>query len=247
MTRDVFLCHAGEDKRDVVRPLYDALCAAGITCWLDEAEIHWGDDIVDRAQEGLRESRFVIVVLSATFLAKPWPRQELSSALSLELSSRDVRVLPLLVGGEQERQNILTALPLLSGKLHLSWEGDPAGVIKAMRRRLDLRVATPPGAHDVKEADETISIYCRRCGARIGKETRCPGYASHEFVQGTGREFCKRCGAKTGNEIKCPGYAFHEFIQGTGKEFCKRCGAKTGNETKCPGYAFHEFIQGTDR
>ena len=184
MKRDVFLCHASEDKKSVVRPLYDALCSAGITCWLDEAEVRWGDSLVGRVQEGLRESRFVIVVLSAIFLAKPWPRRELLSALSLESSSGVVRVLPLLVGEERERERILSELPLMADKLYLCWEGDPGQATEAMRRRLQRdetprrRELKPRGAFETKG-----SAYCNRCGATVGEPTKCPGYANHNFVQ----------------------------------------------------------------
>jgi hypothetical protein len=249
MIRDVFLCHAAEDKRDIVRPLYDALCAVGITCWLDEAEIRWGDSLVGKVQEGLRDSSFVIVVLSGIFLAKPWPRRELASALSLESSSGVVRVLPLLVGGKPERQSTLKELPLLSDKLHLCWEGDPKQVVEAMRRRLQSGEATSRrggSAAQLAGVAERLH-YCNHCGALVGEPTRCPGYANHNFVQGTGKEFCNHCGAVVGKPTKCPGYANHNFVQGAGKEFCNHCGALVGEPTKCPGYANHNFVQGTGK
>ena len=37
--RGVFICHASEDKEMYVCPFAAALASAGITCWLDEAEI----------------------------------------------------------------------------------------------------------------------------------------------------------------------------------------------------------------
>lgn len=56
----------------------------------------------------------------------------ISVCLSLELSSGEVPVLPLLVRGEEERQKILDQLPLLSDKLYLDWEGDPPPLQRAM-------------------------------------------------------------------------------------------------------------------
>lgn len=184
MTRDVFLCHASEDKQHVVRPLHHDLTAAGITCWLDEAEIHWGDSIVAKVNEGLRDSRFVIVVLTTAFLEKPWPRQELASALSLEFSSGVVRVLPLLVGGREERQVILDQLPLLGHKLHLSWDGDSTHVVKAMWQRLSGHQKAPSPAGRVAQTVKSHRSYCKRCGAAPGNPTVCTGgWTHHEFVQ----------------------------------------------------------------
>ena len=67
-TKDIFLCHAGEDKQQVVRPLAWKLYSGGISCWLDEAEVRWGESIVSKVNEGLNSSRFVIVVLSPYFV-----------------------------------------------------------------------------------------------------------------------------------------------------------------------------------
>ena len=97
MKRDIFICHTSTDKQDVVRPLVTALERSGVSCWLDEKEITWGDSITSRVNEGLRICRFVIVVLSIEFLDKNWPQRELNAVLNIEASSGEVKVLPLLL------------------------------------------------------------------------------------------------------------------------------------------------------
>jgi TIR domain len=134
--RDVFLCHAGEDKTGIMLPLARLLQVEGVSCWQDEAEIEWGDDLVNKVNEGLRVSRYVVVILSPSFVGKPWPEKELNSALGLEASSGGVKVLPLLVGAESERKRILEAYPLLGSKKYLIWDGDGNAVVTALKRRL---------------------------------------------------------------------------------------------------------------
>ncbi len=56
--------------------------SAGISCWLDETEVRWGESIVRKVNEGLNSSRFVIVVLSTAFLNKEWPQRELHSVFT---------------------------------------------------------------------------------------------------------------------------------------------------------------------
>ncbi len=121
--KDVFLCHASEDKELVVRPLAGRLEAAGISCWLDEAEIRWGESIPAKVQEGLRMSQFVIVVLSDVFISKPWPQRELNSVLNQEAGTGEVRVLPLLVNTYTTSQILNSYFPLLSDKRYLTWDG----------------------------------------------------------------------------------------------------------------------------
>ena len=80
---DVFICHAGENKSDVAKPLVKALDEK-FTCWFDEDEILWGESLTKKVNHGLRHSKFVIVILSDPFLGKPWPERELHSVLSKE-------------------------------------------------------------------------------------------------------------------------------------------------------------------
>lgn len=134
--RDVFLCHAREDKAAVAEPLYAALTARGIKCWYDRAELQWGDSIPEKVGEGLRISRFVLVVLSRTFLTKPWALRELHAAMNIEASRGTVKVLPLLCGSEAERASILARLPLLNDKLFLVWSGSAAETAEALLARL---------------------------------------------------------------------------------------------------------------
>jgi hypothetical protein len=54
--REIFLCHASEDKAAVVKPLAEALNKAGISNWLDAAELEWGDSITQKINEGLSKS-----------------------------------------------------------------------------------------------------------------------------------------------------------------------------------------------
>ena len=127
---DVFLCHASEDKATIARPLYAHLEACGIRCWLDEAEIAWGESLISKIQEGIARARFVLVILSPTFLQKPWPNKELRSALTLEVEGERSLVLPLLVG---DSQSLLASLPFLKEKRYLTWDGEPAVVERELK------------------------------------------------------------------------------------------------------------------
>jgi TIR domain len=67
---DVFICHAGEDKLDVVRPLAIALRERELIPWFDEFELRIGDSLRRSIDHGLANSRFGIVVLSPSFLPR---------------------------------------------------------------------------------------------------------------------------------------------------------------------------------
>ena len=134
--KDIFICHASEDKEEIVRPMVKAFDQAGITCWYDEAEIDWGDSITQKVNEGLRVSQNVVVVFSDAFIGKNWPERELNAVLNKEASSGEVKVLPLLVGSEKTQARILTTYPLLNDKRYLPWDGDRSKIVAALLSRL---------------------------------------------------------------------------------------------------------------
>jgi len=141
--KDIFLCHASEDTGEVVTPLVSGLNDAGISYWYDQAEIKWGDSITQKVNEGLKISRYVVVIVSEAFLSKNWPQRELNSALNVEASSGNVRVLPLLVGPEAVKNLILEKYPILNDKLYIEWDKNVSAVIEALKARLSLGMSSP--------------------------------------------------------------------------------------------------------
>ena len=134
--KDVFLCHAHEDKAAIVEPLFRALFSEGVSCWYDNAEIKWGDSITEKVSEGLAKSEYVIVVLTKHFLKKNWPKRELMAALNKESSTGKVVVLPLVAGDEAFRKQVEVEFFLQSDKLHVEWKVNPGEIASLMRDRL---------------------------------------------------------------------------------------------------------------
>jgi hypothetical protein len=149
--KDVFLCHASEDKTEIVRPIAKALEQAGITYWFDEAEIIWGDSIIGKIQDGLSMSRFVIVILSESFLSKQYPLHELNSALNIEASTGEIRVLPLIVGTEKIKKKFLVKYPILGTKKYESWDRDTQKIIQSLKTRLSGEKVLPPKQYEPDE------------------------------------------------------------------------------------------------
>ncbi len=85
--RDLFICHASEDKGSVARPLADILISHGLTVWLDELELSVGDSLNSRIEAALTHSCFGVVVLSPAFFAKEWPKRELSGLVAREVAT----------------------------------------------------------------------------------------------------------------------------------------------------------------
>ncbi len=129
----------------------EACTKEGISCWYDEAEIQWGDSITQKVNEGLANSRYVVVVLSRASATKNWPQRELNAVLNQEASTGEVKILPLLVGSARDQRDILAQFPLLNDKRYLPWGGDLREIVSALRARLGgsegMRVSTSRGSY----------------------------------------------------------------------------------------------------
>lgn len=132
MTKDVFICHASEDKLSIVEPLANAILEKGFKVWYDKIEIKWGDSITDKINEGLKNSKYVVLVLSIAFLNKHWPKKEMNAALNLEIGFGNKKILPLIVGNNEERAAILQQIPLQNDKRFLIWNNSTEEVIEAL-------------------------------------------------------------------------------------------------------------------
>lgn len=135
-TRDIFLCHASADKQAYVEPLIQELERWGISYWLSEEEILWGDSIYRYISDGLNISRYVIVFLSESFIGRRWPESELENALAAEDASGEVRVLVILIGNPDV---IFERFPLLRRKLYTKWGDGVELIVNELRRRLEHR------------------------------------------------------------------------------------------------------------
>lgn len=91
---DVFISHASEDKDDIARPLAEALRERDLEVWYDEYQLRVGDSLRRKIDDGLRRSRFGIVILSEAFFRKGWPQYELDGLVTLSVTGKQV-LLPI--------------------------------------------------------------------------------------------------------------------------------------------------------
>jgi hypothetical protein len=92
---DVFLSHSSLDKALAERVVSD-LRSHGISVWYDTNEILVGHDIVERVYDGIKNSRYLAILLTRNSVRSKWVREELHIAKVSEIEDRKVCILPLL-------------------------------------------------------------------------------------------------------------------------------------------------------
>lgn len=66
--RDVFLCHAWDDRRGAAKELHDLLESKGVSVWFSEKDVPLGSALLREIDRGLARSRIGIVLVTPAFL-----------------------------------------------------------------------------------------------------------------------------------------------------------------------------------
>jgi hypothetical protein len=129
---DAFITYASEDKDSIARPLALELRRRGWSVWFDEFELKVGDNVVGRINQGLAESRMIIVILSRAFPGKTWPKRELSAVMAREISESRSLLIPVL--HEISATELTELLPALSNRLAINSAVGIRGMVDELER-----------------------------------------------------------------------------------------------------------------
>lgn len=68
--RDVFLCHAWDDRKGAAKELHDILESKGVSVWFSEKDVLLGSSLLREIDKGLVKSRVGIVLVTPLFLKR---------------------------------------------------------------------------------------------------------------------------------------------------------------------------------
>lgn len=132
---DVFVSHAWEDKAEFVDEFVDELCKLGIKVWYDTSRIKWGDSMRAKIDDGLKKSRFGVVVLSPDYIkeGKYWTKTELDGLFQLE-SVTGKTLLP--IWHKLTKKDVMAYSPIIGSKLAMNTAAMTAAEIAAELKSL---------------------------------------------------------------------------------------------------------------
>lgn len=91
---DFFISLASEDSEDIATPLYEGL-SKKCKVWYDKNELTIGTNQRKAIDDGLRSSKYGIVILSPSYLSKYWTQYELDSLFVKESATISDIILPI--------------------------------------------------------------------------------------------------------------------------------------------------------
>ena len=194
---DVFISHATEDKEEVARPLAEALRDNGLDVWFDEYSLKIGDNLRESVDNGIKTSRYGILILSKSFFKKQWTRKELDAFFAREITGQNV-ILP--VWHELSFEDILELAPTLANRFAINTNDGMEQMVNQI-----LKVVKPDvlGKKTDIPSQPLVAIYANKDAILVGRSIEFSGQCInggsvvHLIVIGPG-EYAK------GKEIASP-------------------------------------------
>lgn len=127
--RDVFLCHAWDDRKDAAKELHDLLESKGVSVWFSEKDVLLGSSLLREIDKGLVKSRVGIVLVTPAFLRRVLGEgiadKELSALLARDLlvpivhntTYEDLREVSPLLGSRSGLSTLENSMEEVAAKL----------------------------------------------------------------------------------------------------------------------------------
>ncbi len=93
-----FISHDSRDKDKIARVLADNLIKSRIPVWYDEYSLKVGDSLTDSINNGIKNCKKCILILSKNFLSNSgWGRSEFRSAFTKDMIRKERNLIPIWV------------------------------------------------------------------------------------------------------------------------------------------------------
>ena len=125
--RDVFLCHAWDDRQGPAKELHELLVAAGVKVWFSEKDLGLGVPMMRAIDKGLANSRIGLVLVTPALLARLPKESVADKELSALLAGN--QLVPIVHNTTYEA--LRNVSPLLASRSGLDTIEDSMAVVAA--------------------------------------------------------------------------------------------------------------------
>lgn len=125
--RDVFLCHAWDDRKGAAKELHDLLESRGVSVWFSEKDVALGTPLLREIDKGLAKSRVGIVLVTPALLS----RLKGEGIADKELSALLARDLLVPIVHDTTYEALRDVSPLLGSRSGLSTAEDAMANVAA--------------------------------------------------------------------------------------------------------------------
>jgi hypothetical protein len=123
--RDVFLCHAWDDRQGIAKQLHDLLESRGVSVWFSEKDVALGVPLMRAIDKGLANSRIGLVLVTPALLLR-LPKEGIADKELSALLARD-QLVPIVHNTTYEALRDVS--PLLASRSGLSTAEEPIATV----------------------------------------------------------------------------------------------------------------------
>jgi TIR domain len=125
--RDVFLCHAWDDRQGAAKELHDLLESRGVSVWFSEKDVALGTSLLREIDKGLAKSRVGIVLVTPALLRR-LPQESIADKELSVLLARE-QLVPIVHNTTYEALREVS--PMLASRSGLSTIEEPMANVAA--------------------------------------------------------------------------------------------------------------------
>lgn len=125
--RDVFLCHAWDDRQGPAKELHELLVAAGVKVWFSEKDLGLGVPMMRAIDKGLANSRVGLVLVTPALLARLPKESVADKELSTLLAGN--QLVPIVHNTTYEA--LRNVSPMLASRTGLDTTEDSMAIVAA--------------------------------------------------------------------------------------------------------------------
>ena len=123
--RDVFLCHAWDDRKGPAKELHDFLVASGVKVWFSEKDLGLGVPMMRAIDKGLANSRIGLVLVTPAMLARLPKESVADKELSALLAGNQL----IPIAHNTTYDTLRNVSPLLASRTGLDTAEDSMAVV----------------------------------------------------------------------------------------------------------------------
>lgn len=168
----IFISYTHKDKERVI-PLASYLGRLGLKVWMDTKDLVAGQTIIEKVSEAISKSDLYLVCLSPAALSSQWVNHELNTALTLETTQGQPKVLPIMVAKSE-------LPPMLSGRLYVDMTGSLDQAKQKLRQAIETNIEEE-AIEQIEKVPMGRQLVISSVRLELQKETaKCYGGLTHD-------------------------------------------------------------------
>lgn len=144
---NVFICHSSQDKETFVKSFAKNLFEKGIHAWVDEYEINIGESIIEKVNEGLKNSEKGIIIFSKNLKNSLFALNEVNSIIYKGIYEKSYFIVPVIIDDDIEIPELINHISSVKINDFKNYDAELDDICDIIFGRNELSVLSEPPSY----------------------------------------------------------------------------------------------------